>query len=1259
MPNTGFSATPDIFLHLAPGHAVSLFRRLLWAEAGRVGIGRNLVDVPDCINVGDGGIDAFINNANPSSEDLIPRGSSVFQIKSADLTPSACREELHEAGNLSRRLKPELSVRLDEGATYVLVLMADITNVMFQNRCEALRSELDEHGYANTPVRIYTANQLAAFASRHPAFVASVRPWLSTCFPHERWGTFRDVQVPGTFVADSDRENLVDSITQTMRERTTCPVIRLTGLPGVGKTRSAYEALLPDDLSNQVLYIHASELAGSGLVNLLSIDQETSAILVVDECDLEQHRQLTNALSTQGPRLGLITMSYEVGNIPMPTLPLHACPLEVETIENILRQEYPNLPSLTMHRLAEFSGGYPRIADLLAENFVTEGAATPYISVSDDDLMGRLIRGRLPIGSEQYLITKAVLTSLSLFQRIGIDGMGEEEGKWLADWFEIPWQQFRQVVAEQKERGIIQGEHYVYVTPFMLRVHLLKEWWTAQGFRDEDSLSRFLSAMPSTVREDLFRRFIDHMPYVAGAERGLQLVRQMLGSDGIFSDYGVLDSDLGGRLFLALTEADAEVALRTLQRLLGGKSREELLNFQRGRRHTVEALTRMAVWQDLFQPASRLMLALAEAETESWANNASGEFANLFNTGIGELAPTEAPFTERFPVLREAMLSDSPIRRKLALRACRSALNAFPSHKVLGPEYQGLRKEPNFWRPATYGELFDAYRDTWGLVRDSLRTLDDDEKREAIDVLLRSARGLTRYVQLTDMIVETFQSIDDDQHVDRRDIINRIVQTLHYDGGNLQPEIAAKWRELYNSLSGDDFSSRLERFVAMNLLEDRHSFDGEAVDKAQSEIERLAFEAMEEPELLVAEVSWLVTKRAEAGHRFGYELGKLDVDRLALQDILTAQANAGQDESLDFFGGYLRAVCEREPATWEELMDGVARNPLRANWIVSLTWHSGSLSKRASNRILNLIRRGLIPPETLGVFRFGGLVCSLESEDFDCWVSILLENDELRSTSTALDLLVMYFEGRETPKEPALSVISHPSWFRQTTDFQRLSHYTYWWSDVAEAMCNRFHETTLHIANLMLRHLGDSGTIVQGFEDSPLKVLDTAMRQQPEKVWELASSMLGPPIDARAFHIREWLKGSEDFGSGGSHILEVVPRELVWRWVDEEPEFRPIYLAGFVPKLMNGPSIGSSLARDLLVRYGDNEKVRTELGANFSSEGWMGAESQHLSDKRSWLLDIRNNETDPNVLLWIDEYIGYLERRIEAASQEEEREGWL
>jgi len=60
--------------NLDPDRAVEFFRGLLWDEASRVSIGRQLIDVPDCINVGDGGLDAVIEDATPSSDEVIPSG---------------------------------------------------------------------------------------------------------------------------------------------------------------------------------------------------------------------------------------------------------------------------------------------------------------------------------------------------------------------------------------------------------------------------------------------------------------------------------------------------------------------------------------------------------------------------------------------------------------------------------------------------------------------------------------------------------------------------------------------------------------------------------------------------------------------------------------------------------------------------------------------------------------------------------------------------------------------------------------------------------------------------------------------------------------------------------------------------------------------------------------------------------------------------------------------------------------------------------
>ena len=1257
MLDAGYTVGPNAFVDLSPSRSVTLFRRLLWAEGDRVGIGRHLINVPDCINVGDGGIDAYIDDARPLDDDVIPEGSTAFQIKSSDLGPQACRRELHDKGDLAKPLKDELNLRLRQGAAYVLVLMAEMTVAKLARRRNAIREELAKHGYGNARVRVYTASQVSGFTNRHPSLVTSLRPELSACEPYETWGSSRDVRHPAGFVADSRRQELVGQITKLLRERSACPVVRVTGLPGVGKTRSVYEALREDDLRHQVLYVRrADTLATSPLMSTLANDPETSAILVVDECDLEQHRSLANALSERGPRLALITMSYEVGRLPVPTLELSAEPLEDDSIQEVIRLEYPGLPHSSARRLAEFADGYPHIAVLLADQYLTEGSLESHFSIPDDSLMNRLIGGSASLDSYQFRITRAVLMGLSLFQRIGVAGVGEREGRWLAGRIDVTWQEFQDVLAREKDRGIIQGEHYVFVTPFMLRIHLLEEWWQRHGFTDERGLSEFVSSMPAAESPDLLRRFLEHFPYVATVPRGAKFVQDMLAEGGVASDYDLLNSDLGGRFFLALTEADPAAATRTVMRALGGKSREELLQFHDGRRSMVEALTRMAVWRDLFQPSARALLALAEAETESWANNASGEFANLFSLGPGPVAPTETPPYERFPVLQEALLSDSPERRRLGLQAGQMALRSGAFHKTIGAEYQGVRREPELWQPSTYGELFDAYRATWKLIEDSLGLLDGEERTQAINVLVSSARGLTRMGNLVDMVVETIRTLAGDPSVDRRELIGSTVQILQYDGRRMETATRQKWEQLAIELSGDDFSSRMERYVGMDLLEDRYDEEGRRLDQVQPIIEELASQSVETPSLLLGEMKWLVTKRAAAGHRFGYELGKQDIEQSFLDSILDAQTSAVDDGDLSLLGGYIRATAERDIAAWESLLDKLSKDPRQNVWVVELTCRSELLTERAARRILAVIRDGVTAPESLRIFVYGALVGSLTSEDFSEWIDVLLGYDDLRATSAALDLLVSY-GGYNQSKHPAFRIVCHPSWFRPAEGGHHPSHDAFWWSHVAEALCKSFPNLAPEIARLMLEHAGRSGTIVEWLDDETRGVLDAAIQQRPWELWQMASSLLGPPIDARAFLIGQWLKGSEMFESGGSNILQQVPHHLIWAWVEECPETRVVRLAGFVPKVMCGPQDGPCLARELLLRFGQDPKVRSALRSSFSTEGWTGAESQHLANKRSWLLSLRVEETSATVLTWIDEYLEEIEQRRDYARQLEEREG--
>ncbi|MFS9531538.1 hypothetical protein Q6247_25530, partial [Klebsiella pneumoniae] len=87
-----------------------------------------------------------------------------------------------------------------------------------------------------------------------------------------------------------------------------------------------------------------------------------------------------------------------------------------------------------------------------------------------------------------------------------------------------------------------------------------------------------------------------------------------------------------------------------MERLLDGKSIDELKSLEAGRRHIVWALDKLVFRHQTFIPAARLLLRLGAAENEDWSNNATGQFKGLYQL---QLSGTEASPREKLVVLDE------------------------------------------------------------------------------------------------------------------------------------------------------------------------------------------------------------------------------------------------------------------------------------------------------------------------------------------------------------------------------------------------------------------------------------------------------------------------------------------------------------------------------------------------------------------------------------------------------------------------------
>jgi hypothetical protein len=1247
--------------NLGQDRAVEFFRRLLWAEASRVGIGRHLIQVPGCINVGDGGIDAYIENADPSSDDVIPRGTSGFQVKSSDLTPSKCTKELHENGNVDAPIKPEVKRLLDKDGNYILVLYADLSVPQKRKRQQAIESELSRLGYKNH-VRVYPIDQLIGFAERFINLVTWIKNDLSACLPYWAWSERTDIKRPATFVVDANRNEWINEVRTVLRNpKGVCPVFRIVGLSGIGKTRLVFEALAADDLKNKVAYFpSAAQFRTSTLYTTLQTDQSKFAILVVDECDSQNHDDLVRAFSSKGERLALFTVSYDFARVPPPAQIFNLNPLGFQEIEKLIRSEAKDLPENVVRRLSEFSDGYPRIATLLADSYIKSGGTSDeFIRISDDGLMDRLI-GIKELGQDEFKKYKRVLTGVSLFQKIGYEDLLEVEAKWLADFLKVDWTSFGEVVQYERKRGIIQGEYYLSITPFMLRIYLLNDWWEAFGFTKE-KFDEFVNSIPEAFRDDLIKRFFDHIPYISTTDRGRKFAKAMLGDVGIYSDGELLRSELGANFFMRLTDADPESALACLQRTIGTWNRDVLLQFTIGRREVVWALERIAIWREFFPDAARLLLALGEAENETWSNNASGVFAELFSPAAGEVSPTEATPEERFVILKEAINANTNERRDLALRACDQALRAGFFSRMVGNEKQGLRKTPVLWRPKTHQELLDSYRRVWKLLSSKIEDLSGEQQKKAINILLQNSRGLGINPHLAGMVISTLNHLIEKGYVEGTQVLTEILNILRYDSKNMPPETTLEWESFRDDLSGADFPSLLRRYVQMDILTDKIDEEGNPVDLAAPQIKKLAELAKNDKTLLIPELAWLVTPKAQNGFQFGYELGAVDEHDSLLPALVEAQRHAGENSSLLFLGGYFRSLLHKDEDIWDQQIEELASDANTAKWIPELTWRSG-LTDKAASRVLRLAKTGQVSPNQFRIFEYGSVIRNLSEEVFQAWILFLISTADGNAASISLGLYHFYYVDKETkaqlPKELTFQLLTNHALFKGD---QRMPTHTmdeFHWTEIGNAFVQAYPVTAIDLADVILENFGKEGTILGGFHSTAHNILGLIAQKAPKEVWRRIIRYLGPPIDIRAFHIKDWLNGEMSFGTNRTGALSIFPLEEIYEWVDDDVEKRAWYLASFVPKELFRSKDKPCIARELLIRYGHREDVKSNLMANLSSEGWSGPGSTHYQDKKRILLEFKKGETEENVIRWVDEYIASIDREIKRETIREEREGY-
>ena len=970
---TIFTTKKEHLRDLSPTDAEDLFREVLRAETLRLGPENFKVNVPRGTSVPDGGIDATVDTSLLATQsDIIEPGKNSYQIKSGKTFRPWLKSEIK--GELFKDRTPVnkenlgkcIQACLDADGTYILVCTGiHLSKSDVEKACSHIEKYLkDQCDYENPKVKVWSQPDFINFLDEFPLLVLGLRGLLEGKFKSQwSWSKDEGMQVP--FVLGESQEKLIAKIQNELRQDGHSDPLPVWGDPGIGKTRLVLEATKTDDLSPRVIYYRSvSQFRDSALMDeLLHGDNQLSAIVIIDACDPHSRTFIPR---NQNPQVKLVTISNDCDGIPGDVSKWEVQSLDNKQIRNIIQgYEVPEFqadrhtdlcsgsPFMAHHvgrTLADFSGDASKI---LSEDYIYEHF---YIDFEEENRT-----------DEEVKIRRRVLRHIALFKQFGFEGNVGDEAEAIAKKVKevdgsTTSMMFQEIVADLKKDKILKGEFTLHITPKALHIKLWKEWWDTYG-RTFD-LAGFIQGLPSKLSNWFYQMF----KYAAESKKALEIVKDLLGPKGPFQNDPHLLLSFGSNVFLVLAEADPKFALECLKQTVGKCDRETLLRFT-WRRNVVWALEKIAMLEDLFVDAARLLLALGEAENETWSNNASGVFAGLFSPAYDVLAPTEVPPIKRLSVLREAFESPSKPRRLLALEACKVGLQPMDRWgRAIGAKYQGLREEPEFWRPETYGELWAVYEQVWRLLFEQLDRLPEiDEQEIGIGILLENANQLVKHTNLSNMVADTIQVLSKKSFVDNRLLIKTVVELLHYRGNDLPDDVKQRWEQLKDELVGSDFHSLMRRYVGMNLLVDTVDENKNYLEQGHPQIHTLAQQAIRKPDDLQSELHWLVTTDAYNGYAFGYQLGKRDNGFSFLSTLLNAQRNAEDNASAFFLGGYFRSLFEGNIAEWEKQLDMLVEDTTLNVLIPEITYRSG-ITDRAALRLLKLAEEGTMHTNSFELF---------------------------------------------------------------------------------------------------------------------------------------------------------------------------------------------------------------------------------------------------------------------------------------------------
>lgn len=1271
---------------------VDLLKRLIQAELSKNSIPLRYGTAPAQITIADGGDDARVSWAGgPNETDWLPTRFTIFQCKKGTTSPAGLKAETQTKstqGTNAPKLNEALEEAISKSGAYVVVTTTPVVGTKLDHRIKAIEKGISDTG--NDPsllssVQIYDCNRLAAWTNSHP----SVALWLNTLLrdvhldgfqSFDDWGRAPEISgiafqkdddtrfvAKGTEIQKWKKENASISLEKSFDEvrevistflLTRGNAVRVIGPSGYGKTRLVHQLIaskvaLPQDVlsASQIVYCLYEDVKDQ-LQNVAReiADTGSRTLLIVDDCPDPIHTKLSETVHRDGSRCQLITIGVETkahGLRRNLIVELNAASNEL--IGQIAEATNKQVSEKNASLIRDLSQGFPRMA-VVASQALEDGDEE---LSSVETLISRIVWGEHEINELAY----ESLQLLSLFTIVGMENNSAHELEEIAAYCRKSARQMYNELQRFAERGVLfrQGD-YGEVQPLPLAMRLSNQWLENNPVGTLKELFRSLS-------DDMKLKMVGRLRWVSWSEEVSDFGRSLLSE--ALPDEAALDNEFGSKLLDRFVHLAPDATMEHLNRLLSGKTIDELVAFESGRRNTIWALEKLVFRRQTFDSAARLLLMLGAAENEDYANNASGQFTGLYQL---YLSGTEATPEEKLIALDDGLTHTDERARKLCVDALNRMLESGHFSRSGGSEHIGAGEALQDWEPTTYREIFDYYRAAMSRLEQIALDTNDPNHQTALNTIGSHLRGLFSNVNLFDDIQAMIARLRE-AYPRWHKAAHGINDWLYFDRNSADEAYQKKLREYYDELLPTDPLEQLHYYSsgwATDVHDPDVSYDREGDNDyhyGENKIYELIDDAPKEAVYFLPFLDMLLEKTTNSGWIAVARIARhVDDAEHLLRHLLE---NMKVDSEIAVISNLVRNViscsAQADRNKGRECLELALRvQSLSASSVEFLS--SVGLDDALMQRAITFIQNDTVEPSQVSVIAFNDILEKVNHDLIASLVNTLLNKQE-RGAWAAIDFLAHVLYRFDPEEGRLLQSIKAVVINRVLFDKPRYSNMDwYHWCALVKKLFEGGHvdnSFSIELVEFIISVTSIEDYSVQlSFDEYAQKILRRLIATSPRLVWEKYHEAR-TALDGRSLYRLSSLFEASVGEPTAPGVFNDIPAEIYVPWMLADKEERITFILDWLQLFIGGEN--DKQWNPDFVSFVDTHVDRPDrlnnLRSRLTSGVWWGSFANKLEAECNQLVQLRRLSKNPHVHRWIDRTVSQMEQQIvEERRQDANRE---